>query len=271
MTRHTTDLEALARPAAPTLANLTQATAIEQARAVAEVQAAVTVAQAIPRDVQRAVAEMRDACGRLALAQRAFYSVPNRGNGPTVHLARELARIWGNIDYGVRELRRDDEAGESEVQATAWDQQTNVRSTRSFISPHERMKGRERQKLIDLDDIYRSNQNTGAKAVRECIFSVMPRWFVEEAQDICRRTLNEGEGKPLDQRINDAVKAFADKGISVARLEAKTGKRRGQWDGGDVAQLVIDYTSITRDGIDAESLFPEKPVTAAELLPPTEA
>ena len=43
MTRHTTDLEALARPAAPTLANLTQATAIEQARAVAEVQAAVTV------------------------------------------------------------------------------------------------------------------------------------------------------------------------------------------------------------------------------------
>ena len=109
MTRHTTDLDALARPAAPTLANLTQATAIEQARAVAEVQAAVTVAQAIPRDVQRAVAEMRDACGRLALAQRAFYSVPNRGNGPTVHLARELARIWGNIDYGVRELRRDDE------------------------------------------------------------------------------------------------------------------------------------------------------------------
>ena len=98
MTRHTTDLDALARPAAPTLANLTQATAIEQARAVAEVQAAVTVAQAIPRDVQRAVAEMRDACGRLALAQRAFYSVPNRGNGPTVHLARELARIWGNID-----------------------------------------------------------------------------------------------------------------------------------------------------------------------------
>lgn len=275
MTRHTTDLESLARPAVPTLANLTQATAIEQARAVAEVQAAVTVAQAIPRDVQRAVAEMRDACGRLALAQRAFYSVPNRGNGPTVHLARELARIWGNIDYGVRELRRDDEAGESEVQATAWDQQTNVRSSRSFVAPHQKMVGKglnkKREKILDLDDVYRNNQNTGAKAVRECIFSVLPRWFAEEAQDICRRTLSEGEGKPLDQRISDAVKAFADKGISVARLEAKTGKRRGQWDGGDVAQLVIDYTSITRDGIDAESLFPEKPVTAAELLPPTES
>ena len=137
-----TDLESLARPAAP-IASLTQATAIEQARAVAEVQAAVTVAQAIPRDVSRAVGEMRDACGRKALADRAFYSVPNRGNGPTVHLARELARIWGNLDYAVRELRRDDEAGESEVLATAWDQQTNVRSSRSFIAPHEKMKGRE--------------------------------------------------------------------------------------------------------------------------------
>ena len=181
MTRQTTDLDTISRPAAPALANLTQATAIEQARAVAEVQAAVTVAQARPRDTQRAIAEMRDTCGRMAMASRAFYSVPNRGNGPTVHLARELARIWGNLDYSVRELRRDDEAGESEVMAVAWDQQANVRSSRSFIAPHAKMKGRERVKLVDLDDVYRSNQNTGAKAVRECILAVLPRWFVEEA------------------------------------------------------------------------------------------
>lgn len=263
MTR-STDLDAIARPAAP-IAPLTQAAAIEQARAVAEVQAAVTVAQAIPRDVQRAVAEMRDACGRMAMAQRAFYSVPNRGNGPTVHLARELARIWGNLDYSVRELRRDDEAGESEVLAVAWDQQTNVRSSRSFIAPHAKMKGRERVKLVDLDDVYRSNQSVGAKAVRECIMSVMPRWFVEEAQDICRRTLDHGEGRPLDQRISDAVRAFSEKGVAVARLEAKMGKRRGQWDAGDVAQLVIDYTSITRDGVDADDMFPSDPVTVDEL------
>lgn len=265
MTRPSTDLESLSRPAAPALANLTQATAIEQARAVAEVQAAVTVAQAIPRDVQRAVAEMRDTCGRMAMASRAFYSVPNRGNGPTVHLARELARIWGNLDYSVRELRRDDEGGESEVMAVAWDQQTNVRSSRSFIAPHAKMKGRERVKLVDLDDVYRSNQNTGAKAVRECIMSVLPRWFVEEAQDICRRTLDQGEGVPLADRIAAMVKAFDGIGVKVAQLEAKTGKRRGQWDAGDVAQLGIDFVSVTRDGVDADEMFPSNPVTADEL------
>jgi len=265
MTRPSTDLESLSRPAAPALATLTQATAIEQARAVAEVQAAVTVAQAIPRDVQRAVAEMRDTCGRMAMASRAFYSVPNRGNGPTVHLARELARIWGNLDYSVRELRRDDEGGESEVMAVAWDQQTNVRSSRSFIAPHAKMKGRERVKLVDLDDVYRSNQNTGAKAVRECIMSVLPRWFVEEAQDICRRTLDQGEGVPLADRIAAMVKAFDGIGVRVAQLEAKTGKRRGQWDAGDVAQLGIDFVSVTRDGVDADEMFPSNPVTADEL------
>ena len=263
MTRPTTDLDTLARPALPVV--VSQTTAVEQARAIAEVQAAVTVAQAIPRDVRRATEEMHDSCGRLALAQRAFYSVPNRGNGPTVHLARELARIWGNIDYTVRELSRDDEAHRSEVIASAWDQQTNVRSSRSFQVPHAKMAKGQRQAIVDLDDVYRNNQNQGAKAVREAIFSVLPRWFVEEAQDICRRTLDKGEGVPLADRIAAMVKAFDGIGVRVAQLEAKTGKRRGQWDAGDVAQLGIDFVSVTRDGVDADEMFPSNPVTADEL------
>lgn len=260
-----TTLDTIATPGNQIAALTTQATAVEQARAVAEVQAAVVVAQNIPRDVSRAMGEMRDACGRLALAQRAFYSVPNRGNGPTVHLARELARIWGNIDYGVRELRRDDEVGQSEVLATAWDQQVNVRSSRSFQVPHAKMARGKRQPIEDLDDVYRNNQSVGAKAVRECIFSVLPRWFVEEAQTLCRQTLDKGEGVPLSDRITAMVKAFGGIGVDVPRLESKTAKKRGQWDAGDVAQLGIDYTSITRDGVDADSLFPVSPVTAAEL------
>ena len=57
------------------LPTVTQTTAVEQARAIAEVQAAVVVAQNCPRDISRAVAEMRDACGRMALASRAKWTV----------------------------------------------------------------------------------------------------------------------------------------------------------------------------------------------------
>jgi len=46
----------------------TQATAVEQARAVAEVAAAIQVAQQCPRDIRRAWAEMQEACGRVCQA-----------------------------------------------------------------------------------------------------------------------------------------------------------------------------------------------------------
>lgn len=261
----TTTMPEAARPA-----NVTQTTAVEQARAVAEVQSQVIVAQQVPRDQHRARAEMREACGRLALAERAFYRVPNRGTGASVHLARELARIWGNLNYGVKELRRDDEAGESEVMAYAWDVQTNTRSERSFVVPHARMKSGKREKLVDLGDIYLSNQNVGARAVRECIFTVLPTEFVDEAQDLCRATITNGEGKPLEQRISDMIAAFGELGITSARIEARIGRRRAQWTAADVAEMQIAYRSITREGLSADEEFPSPNVTAAELGASTE-
>lgn len=249
----------------PQAQSVGQATVVEQSRAVEEVRAAVLVAQSVPRDVHRATADMKAACERFSLAQRAFYSVPNRGSGPSVHLARELARIWGNVHYGVHELRRDDAAGESEMQAFAWDLQTNTRSARTFISPHARMKNKRREVLVDLSDIYLSNQNTGARAVRECIFTVLPLDFTELAQTICRRTLEHGEGKPLPERIEAMISKFREIGVTVAQLEQRVERKRGTWTAGDVASLSVVYTSITRDGYRVEEEFPTVPVTAEEV------
>lgn len=245
---------------------LSQATAIEQSRAIAEVQAAVVVAQQVPRDMQRAAGEMRDTCGRLAMANHAFYQVDNRGTGPSVHLMRELARIWGNVQYGVNELTRNDVKGESEVQAWAWDVQTNTRSTRTFIVPHARMKRGSRVELTDLQDVYLNNQNIGARAVRECISTILPRWYTEEAQDRCRATLEHGEGKPLPQRIEEMINGFKGIGVSEKQIEVRLGKSRGQFEAGDVAQMAIVYTSITRDGFSRDEAFPPIEQTAAEIL-----
>ncbi len=251
-------------PSVPSPTWVGQATAVEQSRAVAEVQAAIVVAQQCPRDMVRAWAEMRAACGRLGLASRAFYSVTNRGSGPSVHLARELARIWGNLDYGVRELRRDDEAGQSEIQAYAWDQQTNVRPTRSLIVPHARMKDKKRVPLTDLTDVYLNNQNIGARAVRECLFSVMPADYVAEAQELCRATIEKGDGQPLDRRIADMVAAFGQLGVKVGQIETRLGHKRGQWTAADVADLGVVFSSIKRREATVDEEFPER-VTAAEI------
>ena len=245
---------------------VTQTTAVEQSRAIAEVQAAVVVAQQCPRDLGRAEAEMLAACSRLALAERAIYRVTNRGEGPSVHLARELARVYGNVQFGVHELRRDDEAGVSEIQAFAWDVQANVRSTRTFQVPHQRMKGGKRQALVDLTDVYLNNQNVGSRAVRECIFTVLPTWFVEAADARCRQTLRDGDGKPLAERIADAVAAFdTTHGIRLAQLEDKLGRKRGQWDAGNVASLGVLFQSLQRGDVTIEEEFPTVRVTAADL------
>lgn len=246
----------IALPGASTGGVRSQSTLVEQSRAVAEVQAAVIVAQQCPRDIARAERDMRDACSRLGLANRAFYSVRNRGTGPSVHLARELARIWGNIQYGVHELARDDEAGTSEVEAFAWDVQTNSRSTRRLIIPHERMAKGKRQRLLDLGDVYLNNQNVGARAVRECIFTVLPAWLTDEAQDLCRQTIEQGNGDPLDQRVVAMIEAFAGLDVTEQMITAKLGRPRDRWRAEDIATLQIAYMTIRRGETTVAEEFP---------------
>lgn len=246
-----------------------QATAIEQSRAVAEVQAAIVVAQQCPRSINAAVTAMRESCSQQALAERAFYRFPRGGQtvtGPSVHLARELARCWGNVQYGIAELRRDDEQGQSEMQAYAWDVQTNTRSVQVFVVPHKRDTRKGPTPLIDMRDVYENNANNGARRLREAIFAILPPWFVEEAKDLCSKALSEGGGKPLAQRIADSVKAFERQfGVTVDQLEQKLGRDRDRWTEHDIAQLTVTYRSLDRREITVEDEFPPQRTTVDEI------
>jgi hypothetical protein len=261
------------RPAT-TPTRIGQGTAVEQSRAVAQVQAAVLVAQQNPRDVPSALAEMRQSCKMRRLAEKAFWRFPRGGkqvSGETVHLARELARCWGHIDYGIAELRRDDAYQQSEMIAFAWDMQRNTRNSSAFIVPHTRSTRDE--PLLDMRDIYENNANNGARRVREAIFAVLPRWYIDEAVEICAKTL-EGDGSiPLATRIANAVEKFADRAIAVDQLEAKVGLPIGRWSAVDLAQLTVIYGSLIRGEVQADDEFPPRRVTAAEIttsVPKTE-
>lgn len=273
-----------------------QATAIEQSRAVAEVQAAVLVAQQRPRNRAAAIAEMRDATAQMSVASRAYYRYRRGGEnvtGVSIHLARELARCWGNIDYCIKELRRDDVKGESEMLAHAWDMQTNARASTTFIVPHVRDTRDGAKKLTETRDIYENNANAGARRLREQILAVLPSWFVEEAKANCDETLEGGGGKPLPQRIADAIRGYEQIGITCAQLEAKVGRSAEEWSGHDVGQLGVIFQSIKRsettiadefpttessqEGVAAEEITaagrrkraPSAPTPSAEETPPT--
>lgn len=247
-----------------------QGTAVEQSRAVAEVQAAVLVAQQMPRSVERAEADMRRACSEYALASRAFYRFRRGGqnvSGPTIQLARELARCWGNIDYGIAELRRDDDAAQSEMKAWAWDQETNARPSTTFIVPHMRDKDGGPERLASLRDIYENNANAGARRLREQILAVLPVWYVEAAKDLCVSTLEAGDGRPLAERIDRAVATFAELGVTEARLVARLGRPRHQWSARDLGELTVVASSIRSGEATIADEFPADPerVTLDEI------
>lgn len=242
-----------------------QATRVEQSRAVAEVQAAVVVARNAPRSAERALAEMREVCGIPQLAERAFFRF-SRGEtvtGETVHLARELARIWGNITYGLVELSRDDERAQSEMMAFAWDLETNARSQTTFIVPHARDTRQGPKALKDARDVYENNANMGARRLREMIFAVLPVWFREEAAERCRATLENGGGKPLVQRIADCVGAFAEIGVSREQLARKMGRASADaLTAQDVATLGVVFKSIRRGEVARDEEFPREAIVA---------
>ena len=149
------------------LDNINQGTvAIEASRAIAEAQGKLVIAKKFPRNEIAAYAKAMEACQRPTMAAKAFYSFPRGGQtveGPTIRFAEELARCWGNIDYGIKELSQDD--GKSEMQAYAWDLETNAQSVQNFTNPHQREKTDKRTRTTFMEnltcqrDIYENNAN----------------------------------------------------------------------------------------------------------------
>jgi len=71
------------------------------------VQAAVVVAQQCPRDIQAAVAEMRESCKQMTLAERAFYRYPKGGQTITGGGDAPRRRVRAVRDAGLRLGRAD--------------------------------------------------------------------------------------------------------------------------------------------------------------------
>ena len=245
-----------------------QATSIEQSRAVAEVQAAAVMARQFPRDLTAAINEMRQSCAQYRLAERAFFKFPRGGesvSGETIHLARELARCWGNVIHGARAMIRDDVHGQSEMITYAQDIQTNTKSETVFIVPHKRDKKGGAVTLVGMRDIYENNSNTAARRLRENIFAMLPPWFKEEAKEICMKTLEAGQsGLSLPQRVSKCIEAFESVHIRQEQLEKKVGRISGKWTAMDVAQLGVTFKSIERGEISKEDEFgPDGSITTA--------
>jgi hypothetical protein len=251
-----------------------QGTKVEQARALAEVYAMLANARESPRSEQLAVTRRDDACSRLVLAEKAFYRFPRddqQVTGATVQLARELARCWGNINFGIKELLRDDARGQSEMMAEAWDIETSTRSYNVFIVPHKKDTKKGPKDLVNMRDIYENNANAGARRLRECLFAVLPFWFIEEATNLCTEVLENGadkgkQGPPLVERKRRMIEAFTEFKVTVSQLERKLDRPEGRWTAGDVATLRVIGKSLKAGETHVDIEFPREQTHASDVL-----
>ena len=225
-------------------------TAMMISRQAQEVQAAMVVAKRFPRDEVDSFNRIMTSCQRKSLAERAMYEYPRGGTkvtGPSIRLAEAMAQNWGNIDFGIIELEQNN--GESQVMAYAWDLETNTRQTKIFNVPHVRGTKKGNVTLTDPRDIYEMVANQGARRLRACILGVIPGDVIDAAVEQCKKTMTEGNEKPLIDRIREGVKLFEEKfSVSQQMLEKYIGCKCEAVSENDMVRLNNVYRSL-RDGM----------------------
>jgi hypothetical protein len=220
--------EPIANPFAvtPALAPPTAASAALVQREVAEVQAAMIIAQRFPRDPVRAMERILTACTRETLAQEAMYQYARGGTdieGASIRLVEEIGRNWGNILCGVSEIER--RGSYSECLAFAWDLETNFRDEKRFQVKHWRdRKGGGGYVVTDERDIYEVIANQGARRKRACLLAVIPADVSDSAIEQCKQTLTT-KVQITPQRIASLVKTFEALGVTRAMIEKRIQRR----------------------------------------------
>ena len=237
--------------------------AIEASRAIAEAQGKLVIAKRFPRNEVEAYAKAMEACQRPTMAAKAFYSFPRGGQtveGPTIRFAEELARCWGNIDYGIKELSQDD--GKSEMQAYAWDLETNAQSVQNFTNPHQREQGKKMVKLTTQRDIYENNANMATRRLRSRILAILPSWFVEDAIEECKKTLAGRNDTPLIDRVKKMVVAFAKLGVTQEQIERRLKKKIDTMNADDFVEYTGIFNAIKQGESKIADWFESAPVAS---------
>lgn len=230
---------------------------IMASREAQEVQVAMVAAKRFPRDVFTAYNRIMSDCKRRTLAEKAMYEYPRGGQtvtGPSIHLAKSIARSWGNLDSGFKVLEQS--AKESTVMAYCWDLETNYRETKVFTVQHVRETKKGAYALTDSRDIYELIANQSSRRERSCILSVIPQDIVDAAIGQCNATL-QGDGKMTkEDAARDIINRFQEQyGISKEMLEKYIGRKAEAFTIQSINRLRGVYTALKDGTASVEQYF----------------
>jgi hypothetical protein len=239
---------------------------VEQQRAIAQVQASMLVARAMPRDRKQSLDLILQDCTDIDLAEEAEYEYSRGGSkisGPSIRLLEAVARRWGNLETGIEEISRQD--GYSEFRAFAMDLETGWRDSKIFQVKHWRDTNNGGYLLTDERDIYELGANMGARRKRACMEAVIPADIIRQAADQCQLTLKT-KVDITPELIGSMVDQFSKFGISKEMIEERIQRHITAITPGLVVQLRRIYNSL-KDGMAQAGDFFKTDAPAAPAVP----
>jgi dUTPase len=172
----------------------------QQDKAAIDMQ--ISTAKAFPRNVKRATENaLALVTMDVATAEKCTYSVP-RGDkpitGPSVHLAKVLAQVWGNMRIEAKVVAIDQSHVTSE--AVCFDLENNLAiktQVKRLILQNEMTWNEEKRKMIRTGKMVRMSEDmvtvTGnaanAIALRNAILSVVPKGVVDKVYNAAKQAI----------------------------------------------------------------------------------
>lgn len=242
---------------------------VEEGANIAEIQAKMILARNFPRDLERCMANIIFECKNKKLAEKAMYEFP-RGDsvvrGPSIRLVECVARHFGNILSGVKEISTSADGRKATVKSFCWDLESNFADEKIFEVEYTRTvkKGGipTTYPITDPRDRYEMLANMGARRKRACVQAIIPTYIIDEAMEVCQETLenaikNENAQKSIEEIRANMLEAF--KGmvdwITEADFETVCGKPFDSLNTKDIVKLRNLYNAAKDGYVKLEAAF----------------
>ena len=232
-------------PSAMATQTMNSAQLATNAREIARIQGEIFMAKQFPRNYQQALVNIQAVCSRPSLANAAVYQYAKGGTqvyGPSIRLAEQLARCWGNVRSGWE--TQEDLPDHCVVRTYAYDVETNVQAERIFTVPMVRHTRQGDTRLTDPRDRYEMCANQAARRLRACILEVLPVDIVDYAVDQCKKTI-ESNVTITPETGTQMVAAFQKFGVNKAQIEALIQRHLDALDARSYLRLQTIWTSLS--------------------------
>lgn len=238
-------------------------TTTASSREAFEIQSMMVIAKQFPRNEMQVLDLILNDCQRPGLAEKALYSYSRGGTdvtGPSIHLAKAIAKRWGNMKSGIVELEQRN--GESVCEAFALDLESNYKESKTFTVPHIRHTKKGSYKLEDPRDIYELVANNGSRRERACLLSVFPGDIVEAAVRQCEMTM-KANADVSPENVKRMIDRFATEfGVTKEQIEKRIQRRTDAITPAQMISLRNIYNSL-KDGMSSPADWFETVETTA--------